>query len=133
MSARSGLIVVCLGIFTFVSAGQHAGANEPQKKGGQKRINHRYHWEFATKHSKTGKTVEFKYLITDHIIYDIDTNAVIGKSEGTKKDHAHTTFYKNSPFPGEFDIRFTGGAKWVGTMTDADGVWHIKLVSHEKK
>jgi hypothetical protein len=130
MSARSALIVVCLAL---VSAGQLANASAAQNKGGQKpRINHRYHWEFSAKHNKTGKTVEFKYRIADGVIHDIDTDAVIGKSEGTKKDHAHTTFYKNSPFPGEFDIRFNGGSKWAGTMTDADGVWRIKLISHEK-
>jgi hypothetical protein len=125
MPKRFILCLSCVALLSSPSATTTAAA---QKKG----ENHRYHWQFTARHSKTKKAVEFQYRIVDGTITDIQTNAVIGKSQPLANQLARVTLNKNSPFPGEFDIKFTGKATWTGTMNDPDGVWHIRLHTDEK-
>ena len=122
------------------AGGRRADARGPEKKARGKADNRRGDgnadgsdtvdgalWQLTATKGGSGRRVSFTYRVSDLVIYDVASGAVIGKADRVRRGRGAVTLYKNSPLPGTFEIRRQRLSHWSGEMKSADGAWEIKL------
>ncbi len=88
-------------------------------------------WELTATKAGSSEQVSFRYRIADFRIYDVNTGKQIGfatlNNGKSVQGGGEVTFFKNSPFPSKFPIRFQRLSHWKGEFRNDKTIWSIKL------
>jgi hypothetical protein len=76
-------------------------------------------WRFVAT-NRDGKQIRFHYRANNSILYDNDTNEIIGKSVNISKGKARVTLNSKSMFASSFVINYVGHVHWT-SQADFEG------------
>ena len=84
-------------------------------------------WLFSAQNARTREVVEFRYRVSDWVIYDPVTDEEMGKTEHVAKNTAKVTLDRNSPFPAVMQLKIERISHYSGQCKRGDQVWNVKL------
>ena len=84
-------------------------------------------WRFVAT-NRDGKQIRFQYRANNSILYDTDTNEVIGKSVNISKGKARVTLNSKSKFATSFVINHQERVHWTSQADFEGKSWAIDLM-----
>ena len=122
------VVMAAIGTDGSMAARASAAAQRkaPPKKGRGVRVVDGALWDFIATNGKADQQIRFRYRASNLVLYDADTDKLIGKVEEINEG-SRVVFNDKSRFPATFTIRKQGGGVWKGSAKYKDEDWAVEV------